>query len=121
LHKTVKSGSLVFIISDFINIDDQFQQQLYYLARKSQIILVSVNDVADMDIPQSGNILFSANEHQKLHISTDNHAGRKSYRQQWQRNRSRLNEIAAGLGINIIEIRTDRDAYYDLFQGLKLN
>ena len=121
LHKTVKSGSLVFIISDFINIDDQFQQQLCYLARKSQIILVSVNDVADMDIPQSGNILFSANEHQKLHISTDNHTGRKSYRQQWQRNRSRLNEIAAGLGINIIEIRTDRDAYYDLFQGLKLN
>ena len=119
LHKNAKSGSLVFIISDFLNIDDKFQHQLSYLARRCQVILISVNDPADMDIPKAGNILFAANERQMLHISTDSEGGRKAYRDQWQENRSKLDEITANLGIKTIVIRTNQDVYYDLFLGLK--
>jgi len=119
LHKNIRAGSLVFIISDFINIDEAFSQALSYLARRCQVVLISVNDPADMDIPKAGNILFAANERQKLHIATDSDDGRKTYRQQWLDNRAKLDEIAVNLGIKIIAVRTDNDAYYDLLQGLK--
>jgi len=109
LHKNIKSKSLVFIISDFLNIDEDFEKELSYLARKCQVTLVSVNDAADMDIPTAGNILFSNNNQQKLHISTDNAEGRKAYQREWENNRTRFEQIAAGLNIDIITIKTDMD------------
>ena len=119
LYKTTQSGSVVFIISDFMNIDDNFQQQLCYLARRCKVVLISVNDPSDMNIISAGNIVFASNSQQKIHIATDDKNGQKSYHQEWENNRKRLKQITNDLGINIISISTDRDAYHDLFLGLR--
>ena len=119
LHKVSHPGSLVFIISDFMNIDSKFQEQLGYLARNCQVILISVNDLADMKIPPAGNILFAANDKQKLHISTDNINGREKYNQQWKENRANLEQIISSVGVHSIVTQTDSDVFYDLFLGLK--
>ncbi|PCJ25243.1 MAG: DUF58 domain-containing protein [Rickettsiales bacterium] len=120
LHKALQPGGLVFIISDFMNIDDEFRQQLCYLTRRSQVIFISVNDPSDMEIPNAGNILFAENDSRKIHISTASKSGAEAYRKQWQENRSKLERIASDLGIRSINIRTNSDVFYDLFYGLKL-
>jgi len=119
LHKSTQSGSVVFIISDFMNIDDAFQQQLCYLARKCKIVLISVNDPSDMEIPSAGNIVFAANNNHKMHIATDDKNGQKAYSQEWQRNRNMLTKMTNDLGVNIISISTSSDAYHDLFLALR--
>ena len=118
LAKNAKTESLVFVISDFINLDDEFKKQLCYLSRKCRVVLLSVNDPADEQIPESGDILF-ANSIEKTLVSTDSKVGREQYYAQWIANREEISRIAKNLGVNIVEIRTNRDMYYDLFYGLK--
>lgn len=119
IQKNAKPGSLVFIISDFIVIDDDFQQQLSYLSQKARIVLISVNDPADKEITSAGNILFAANDQEIVHVGTSSKTGQANYRKQWEENRAELQKITNKLGVQVIGIKTDGDAFYDLFYGLK--
>jgi uncharacterized protein (DUF58 family) len=119
LQKNIKPGSVVFIISDFLKIDQKFKQQLCYLSKKAQVVFVSINDPADQDILSIGNVLFAANDKEGVHIATDSEIGRKNYQEQWKDNRNELQNIASDFGIRIIDIKTNSDIYYDLFDGLR--
>ncbi|NVJ50448.1 MAG: DUF58 domain-containing protein [Gammaproteobacteria bacterium] len=50
----IKPGSLVFIISDFINFDENSEHHLLRLAQHNDINLVSVFDVLEQSLPGSG-------------------------------------------------------------------
>lgn len=119
VNKIISSNSLVFIISDFINIDDQLNNQLKLLNNKCQVTLVSINDPADMEISAAGNISFSYFDSQKIYIDTNNISGQKLYKQQWDDRLAKFNDILLSLGINHISLLTNRDVYLDLFYGLR--
>ncbi len=118
LNKIIKNKSLVFFISDFLNIDDNFSEELSSLSKKSQVTLISVNDIADMQIPSFGNISFLDNYQNQIEVNTDNITGQKNYQIQWQQNRDKLEKIALQSAVKIISVKTDEDPCYKLLKEL---
>ncbi|PID37724.1 MAG: hypothetical protein CR966_00660 [Pseudomonadales bacterium] len=51
LRKTARTGSLVFVLSDFYDFDEQSRQELVRLSAHSQVTLIQVNDPLDKALP----------------------------------------------------------------------
>ncbi len=54
LRRVAKPGSLIFIISDFRQFDQQAESHLTDLARHCEIVLLCVNDPLERELPQNG-------------------------------------------------------------------
>lgn len=120
-NKIITPSTIVFIISDFINVDDKLSEQLRYLSIHCQVVLLSINDPSDMSINPAGDILFSSNEMQRLYINTSSVAGRKIYEKQWTDRSLKLYDMSVNLGVHHISLLTNRDIYFDLLYGLKIS
>ena len=113
----IPTGALVYIISDFSDINESLEKQLRALRKRCKIVLIAIDDPADQNIPSLGSVVFTAQERQ-LYINTNNEKGRETYAQQWQKIRQSLEKMAKKLGIEILCIATDADASSELFFGL---
>ncbi|NRB11188.1 MAG: DUF58 domain-containing protein [Rickettsiaceae bacterium] len=121
LNKMVNSGTLIFIISDFMNITETLEQCLINLHKRNEVVLIPVNDPADKEIPAAGNIIFSEYDiRQNLHVNTNNNNGRKAYKQQWLDNQQKLEDLASKLHIGVIHIATNEDFCHKLAYNLKI-
>lgn len=120
LSKSTISGSLVYIISDFIDFDVQFQERsgLNLLRKNCDIVFISINDQADKTLPQVGTILFSSTNGKML-INTQNASGRDAYAKQWKTNREQLSKMVDDYRIPLIELSTESDIPSDLTLSLK--
>lgn len=121
LIQTVQKGTLVYLISDFMSVDKNYQYEgnLSRLRKMCDIVFIAINDQADKLICPVGTIGFHGNEKNKIYVDTESASGRKAYAMQWDENRQRLNEIAFKLKIPTIELTTESDVHRDLILGLK--
>ncbi len=119
--KAVQTGSLVYFISDFMDIDKDFQHEVAIsrLNKRCDVVFIAINDPADKAIHPVGKIGLSAFGAEKIYVNTDSAAGRDAYAAKWLRNRRRLNEITSRLKIPMIELTTESDIRRDLAMGLK--
>jgi uncharacterized protein (DUF58 family) len=121
VSQSAHSGSLIYIISDFMDLGKSFQEAtaLSRLNKKCDIIFISMNDPADKLICPLGTVGFRANDTDKIYINTDSIAGRKAYAEQWEENRRQLHEMTSRLKIPVLELTTESDIHRDLTLGLK--
>ncbi len=119
LSKAVPSDSLVFIISDFLNVSSELKKMLSNLHRRADVVLVAVNDPADKFLPSIGCAAFKNIDGEALVVDTDNKEGRLSYEQYWTKNREELENIIFSLGLGYINVQTNDDVYKVLIGGLK--
>ncbi len=118
--KRIPTGTLVFIISDFMIFDDNLERQLSLLKRRCDIITISVNDPADKNLFTVGNIkLISKNKH--ILINTNNQQALKKYAHLWKENRQKLAKITGRHHIKLIQTYTNADIYQDLVQALNMH
>jgi len=120
LNKAVPTGSLVFLISDFLTVTQSIEQQLSYLRKRCDIVFIAVNDPADQKIPPVGSMFFLNDDKQKFEVNTDSASGRRSYQSQWKNIVECLTKISARMGIGKINIATNDDVYKQLQQDLKV-
>lgn len=116
LSRFAQTGSLTYLISDFMDLDSHFngEASLSRLKRKGGLILISINDPADQEIPPVGIVGFCANPARKIFVNTESHSGRNAYAAQWQENRLRLRRLASRLNIHLIELTTESNIERDL-------
>jgi uncharacterized protein (DUF58 family) len=121
MDQAIPSGSVVYLISDFMDIDESFQHSTHLarLSQKCDLIFVTINDPADASLYPLGVIGFS-DTREKAFINTKSPEGRETYRQQWDVNRQEVKKIASGLKIPMIELMTESDIRKDLMLGLKM-
>lgn len=121
ISQIAQTGSLIYLISDFMELSKDFQQEanLSRLAKRCDVVLISVNDPADRSIFPVGTLGFCSAGDQKILIDTNNPIGRSAYEQQWIENRQKLHEIKARLKMPLIELTTESDIRRDLALGLK--
>lgn len=114
-------GSLVYFISDFMEMDQHFQHEEHMsrLVKKSDVVFIAVNDPADSSIAAIGNLGFRGIDKEALFVNTDSDSGRKCYAKQWQENRGKLHEITSRLKIPLLELTTESDIRRELVLGLK--
>lgn len=121
LNRNVHSGSLVYIISDFLSLSKHLDvdPHLNCLNKKCDVIFISVNDRADHTLPPVGVLgCLSAGE-KKIYINTNSSSGRESYTAQWKANREHLKEITSRFKIPTIYMTTESDIHHDLVLELK--
>lgn len=120
--RTAYTGSLIYLISDFMEIDDHFQQkaQINQLCKRCDVAFIAINDPADKSIAPLGTIRLSGREKEKLIVNTDSSVGRDAFASQWNDNRKRLYEVASKSKIPLIELTTESNIQRDLFLGLKM-
>jgi uncharacterized protein (DUF58 family) len=116
ISQTAHTGSLIYLISDFMSIDKNFQQNasLNQLRKRCDVVMVAINDQADSFLSPAGMIGFCSNAKEKIYVNTESEAGRKSYAEQWKENRQQLREIATRLRIPKIELTTESDVRREL-------
>ena len=115
-----QTGSLIYVISDFMEIKNNVHEQMvmHRLSKKCQVVFIAVNDPADKEICPVGLLGFSASN-SKWVVNTSDHAGRKVFKDQWDQNRQYLYELTAKLKIPLIELTTQSELHQVLAVELK--
>jgi len=121
INQSMHTGSLIYLISDFMSINENFQHEasISRLSKRCDIVFIAINDPADKLIYPVGTVGFSANGTEKVSVNTESAAGREAYAMQWKENRQRLHEMTSRLKISTIELTTESDVHRDLILGLK--
>lgn len=119
LNKAVPSGSLVFIISDFLVISEHLKKRLSDLHRHADIVLVAINDPADAMLPAAGPVMFTDYTGQKVGINTLDTKGGQAYRHYWDENRRKLQTIIHSLGLSCVFLSTNQDVVLELGRAIK--
>lgn len=120
MDQEVYPGSLVYLISDFMDIDKNFQNQsISRLSKKCEVVLIAVNDAADQMIYPLGTLGFSSQGKEKIVANTNYALGREAYAAQWKENREQLYALTKRLKISLVELTTESDINRDLALGLK--
>ena len=122
INKAASTGALIYIISDFNKIGEEFELQIINLKRHHNIVLIAIDDPADRIIPPLGILLcHSHSRHSRMSckVNTDSQSGREAYMRIWMETRLQLEQIAGRVGIHILSIATDSSAQKELMLGLK--
>ena len=122
LHRAERgtaTGSLIFLIADLNREVVSLESTLGRLCQRHTLVLIPVDDPADRELPDVGRALFTDPSGELLEIDTDDPAGRKTYREDWEHHRLMLTATANRLGIPVMPIRTDQDVHHSLARGMR--
>lgn len=121
INSIAKSGMLIFIISDFLNIDERMIQGITNLNLNSDLVLISINDPADFNLQDCGIISMKATDStdQEITIDSSDKFALDRYRQIASDNAEKLENLVNRNNITYIQIFTNSDLYLDLFSGVK--
>jgi uncharacterized protein (DUF58 family) len=112
------TGSLIFVIADMNREIAALEQTLGRLCQHHTLVLLPVDDPADREIPDMGQVSFTSPDGEIVEIDTRNEAARRQYREIWQQRREGLNLMTTRLGIPLMPIGTDEEIHQALTRGL---
>lgn len=105
--------SVVFLVSDFL--DEGFERPLQVLSKRHDVIAVSVTDPRETRLPRAGLVeIEDAESGERAVIDTGSAAARRGYARLNAQRRERMRELFRSMGVDEIEVRTDRDYVRDL-------
>ena len=113
-------GSLIFIISDFLQLDPQCEKQLQNLRRHNDCVLVRISDPLEIKPPPANIYRISDGIHiQDLNTRDSRQA--EHYQTQFQQRRLQLDDLAKKSRMPLIELVTDEDPVAAIQQFLSGN
>ena len=119
LQRVSKPGSLVFLISDFRNMNELAWSRLSHLSRHCDVVLIDIHDPLEQQLPPAG-LYKITNGETELSINTYNKAQRQQYHQRYLQQQSHLQNTCRKLGIHFIRISTADNFINALQNGLSL-
>jgi uncharacterized protein (DUF58 family) len=106
VNRVARSGSLVYLISDFYDLDPDTTAILSKLGKKSDIEFIQVIDPVEQQLPPCS---FSLSDgKQNLYIEKNNHSARNQYNESWQAQQKHLVEQAKMARARYRQARTDQ-------------
>ncbi len=117
LQRVNKPGSLIFLISDFRNMDEKSWSQISQLNRHSDIILISINDPLEQQLPPAGNYRIS-NGKEELNLNTYSKKQRQAYQSRFLNQQLQLQNTCRKQGMHYLNISTIDDILPTLQQKL---
>ena len=113
LGRVFSKRGVVFLVSDFL--DQGFEKPLRVLARRHDLIGVTVADPRETALPDVGLLeLEDAETGESIVIDTASRGVRTRYTVLARERNDRLNELFKSTGVDHIPLRTDRDYVLDL-------
>jgi len=120
LRKVTHPGSLIFMISDFRDIDPQAYSQIADIARSNDIIFINISDPIEVELPASGSYKLTDGVNE-VQLQTSNKKVRDDYRQRYQIHSDKLKHFCRKYRIHLIDVSTQDDAFERLKNGLGLS
>jgi len=108
LRRVVRPGSLVFLLSDFRNLDDAALIQISRMSRHSEVVVIFIYDRLESMLPAPGRYRLSNGVDEILLDTHDRNWG-ESYHQRFTLHLSRLDSLARANGIHLMHCTTEDD------------
>lgn len=118
LRRLARPGSLVFLLSDFRDLDEKMESQLLLLGRHTDIVMVFIYDQLEQALPAAGLYRVSDGAAEVL-VDTYDRERSEAYRLHFQQHRERLQGLAKSSNIHLISCSTEDDALTVLQNGLR--
>lgn len=120
LKKNLKSGSLIYFLSDFYNMDEVLVKELQQLAKAHDVTNILIYDPLEKSPPKEGHYLFHdiSTEHTLL-VDTHNKNLCLKYSDIFNHRMNMLKKLCFASGMQLIEMATDDDVVKVLRQVLK--
>ena len=118
LARTSRPGTLLWIISDFADLDDEAARQLSRLARRCQVACVLVHDALESDLPSSDAYRVSDGT-RVLELPTGSRRWREEYAARFAARREKLETLCRERGMGFVAIRTGDDVAALLRGGVR--
>ncbi len=109
-------GTLVFLISDFYNIDDETTQHLQRLSRHNDIQAIQIVDPLEMTPPPPDRYSVTDGNNTGV-LNTRSKKGRKRYQQFFNQHHKRVDELMSSHNIPLLQISTADDILLTLQQS----
>jgi uncharacterized protein (DUF58 family) len=117
LRRVARPGSLIFMLSDFRNLDEKMESQLLLLSRHTNIVMVFIYDQLEQALPAAGLYRVSNGREEQM-LDTYDRNRTESYQQHFLAHRSRLERLAKNSGIHLINCSTEDQPLTVLQKGL---
>jgi len=119
LGRVMHKRGVVFLVSDFL--DQNFEKPLGVLARRHDLIAVTVADTREYTLPDVGLLeLQDAETGKAVVVDTGSIEIRSKYEQSAQSRQENLDNLFKSLGIDHIRLFTDRDYVLDLVKFFRM-
>ena len=110
LRRIAKPGSAIYLISDFIDFDDDTAKQLSLLSRHCDVQALCITDPLEKRLPKSGNYKV-VNLGQSARVNTGNTNNRTAYEAKFIERQDALVQALRELNINLLHISTEDDPH----------
>jgi len=117
LRRVVRPGSLVFLLSDFANLDAVTETNLAELARHNELMMIQIYDEIEAELPPPGNYRLSDGT-DELILDAANPHYRALYAQRFEARMEHVRGLARRNQMSYLTCRTDQDPALVLRQGL---
>ena len=117
LRKVTRPGSLLFLISDFRDMDEQAESHLINVARHNDVVLIQVYDPIEAELPPAGSYRVSDGDND-LQLNTTDKKLRRDYRQRFEQRQARLAKLCRQHRMYLLPVSTQDDVLASLQQGL---
>ena len=109
LGRVLRRRAVVFLISDFF--DDSYARALRDLARRHEVLAVTIVDPLDEQLPDAGIVEIEGIEGgDRALVDTSDRGVRRRYAEASTRRREARREALRAAGVDEIELRTDGEA-----------
>jgi uncharacterized protein (DUF58 family) len=117
LRRLARPGSLIFMLSDFRNLDENMESQLILLSRHTDIVMVFIYDQLEQALPTAG-LYRVSNGEEEIMLDTYDRQRIESYHAHFVSHQERLERLALTGSIHLISCSTEEDALAVLQSGL---
>lgn len=108
LHRVVRPGSLIWLLSDFCGWDREVEKQMALLGRHCELAMVHCHDPLERDLPPAGTYRVSDGAID-LTIATDERDAHQRYRERFSEHRCRLEDFARRYRCRFLSLQTCDD------------
>jgi uncharacterized protein (DUF58 family) len=113
LGRVLHKRGVVFLVSDFL--DQDYEKPLRVLARRHDLIAVTVSDPRELALPDVGLLeIQDAESGETVIIDTGSKTVRSKYKNLAEEKNRELSNLFKSTGVDLIQLFTDRDYVLDL-------
>lgn len=118
LKRLRANPSILFVISDFRNITEQFEKNLYLLGKKPEIVFVNLVDDNDRAMPDVGRLVLEYGN-SRYFLNSGNRKGVERYKKDFEEKYNFFRKMATRMNARVININTKDDVMRKILLGLK--
>ncbi len=120
IRRITKPGSTLYVISDFMTLDEKALQYLNQLSRHNNVICCMVHDVLEESLPVPG-VYSITDGTRKGALNTHSNKARNRYKEQFQQRMKGMESELDKLKIQLIKMRTNQLVVEQIRQWIAQN